>query len=209
MQPTNQQALQKQEPKPLKNGKALLQALRSTQLQCAYDADIKMMLKYVMMKIGIRANNIPDDIEKQVLVDHIKTNFPNNTLDEIRLAFDMAINEDLDINPDDVKAYENFSCAYFSRIMNAYLSWAANEIKFLKHEPPPQRIYTDEENDNLHRELTEEFYQRLRRGMVEEIPDYAKWILLKDGLIKDITEANNFFVYRLGKQQQNIYQKVK
>lgn len=207
MQP--KQELQKPEPKPLKSGRALLQALRSTPLYLSHDADLKTMLKYVMMKTGLRHNNIPDDIETQVLLDHIKKNYGNNTLDEIRLAFDMAINEDLDINPDDIKHYENFSCAYFSRIMNAYVSWAANEIKFIKHEPPPQRIYTDEETDNLHRQWTEEFYQQLRKGYAGEVPQYCYPILLKDGLIKEGESPVNFFVYRLGIQQEHIYQKVK
>lgn len=159
------------------------------------------------MKIGIRANNIPDDIEKQVLVDHIKKNYPNNTIDEIRLAFDMAINEELDINPDDVKHYENFSCMYFSRIMNAYVSWAAQEYKMLKHEPPPQKIYTDEEIDNLYRQWTEEFYQRLRKGIIEEPPKFITDILIKDGLLVKDGSVINFFVYRLGRSIPHIYEK--
>lgn len=201
--------LQKQEQKPSKNGRQLQVALRNSPLLSnTHDADLATMLKYIMVKVGLKAKNLPSDIEKKVLLDHIKKSYPGNTLDEIRLAFDLALAEELNLNPADIPCYENFSCAYFSRIMNAYLTWAANEYKQLHHEPPTQKIYTDEENDNLHRQLTEELYIRLKRGYYEPIPDYVKAILVKDGLLKQEDSVSNFFVQKLGKQAPHIYEKV-
>lgn len=197
--------LQPQELKPSKNGNAIVKALRSQLIRHSHDADISIMLKYIMIKVGLRAANIPDGVEKDILIDHIRKNYPNNTIDEMRLAFEMAINEDLDIDPDEIKCYENFSCSYFSRIMNAYLSFAAKELKLIRQEPPPQRIYTDEEIDNLHRQWTEEFYQHMRNGYSGEIPPYVYPILLKDGLIKEGESCVAFFAQKLGKQKQNIY----
>ncbi len=78
-----------------------------------------------MLKIGLRASNLPTEEEKIVLIDHIKKNYGGHTLAEIRLAFDMAILDKLDI--DDISCYENFSCAYFSKIMNAYRRWSKQE----------------------------------------------------------------------------------
>lgn len=79
-----------------------------------------------MVKVGLRAANWPNDFEKQILVQHIFQNFGGNRLDEIRLAFDMAIIGSLDV---DANCYENFSCLYFSNVMYAYREWARQEFK--------------------------------------------------------------------------------
>jgi len=107
---------------------------------------LKESLRLIMVKIGLRAQNWPDDLEKAVLLEHIATNYGNHTTDEIRLAFDMAIADRLDI--DTVNCYENFSCVYFSGIMNAYRKWASvqhKEIKPVLTLPPMMEEITDEE----------------------------------------------------------------
>lgn len=161
-----------------------------------------------MLKVGMRANNLPSKEEKAVLISHIYQSYPGNTIDEIRLAFDMALRGELDLKTEDVKCYENFSCAYFSQVMNAYLAWSKHEFGHLKTEPPPpMKILTDEELDNLHRMWTEEYYQQIRKGIEREVPDYTRAILTKDGLIADVGEADLFFTYKLGNGIEKIYAK--
>jgi hypothetical protein len=87
---------------------------------------IKNVLRLAMLKVGIRANNIPQDEEKAVLINNVVTNYPNHTCSEITLAFDLAIAGKLEV---EANAYENFSCMYFSSIMNAYRKWAKEEYK--------------------------------------------------------------------------------
>jgi hypothetical protein len=43
----------------------------------------------------------------------------------------MAIQNKLSLRSEDVICYENFSIAYFSRIMEAYREWAKEQIKQL------------------------------------------------------------------------------
>lgn len=91
------------------------------------DEEIKESLKYAMLLTGIRANNLPVDEEKMLLINFLKRNFGSHTCNEIRLAFDMAISGKLKV---DARCFENFSCEYIARIMEAYRAWAKEEIKY-------------------------------------------------------------------------------
>ena len=105
--------------------------------------ELKQVLKLVMIKVGVRANNLPNDIEKEVLIEHIITNYGNHTPMEIKLAFDMAIAgklDDMDKKGNlidlDINCYENFTCLYFSKIMNSYRMWARQTHNQLKKDYP-------------------------------------------------------------------------
>lgn len=105
--------------------------------------ELKQVLKLAMIKVGLRANNLPNDVEKEVLIEHIITNYGNHTPMEVKLAFDMAIAgklDDLDSRGNvidlDVSCYENFSCLYFSKIMNSYRRWARQTHNQLKKDYP-------------------------------------------------------------------------
>jgi hypothetical protein len=81
-----------------------------------------------MLLVGLRGNNLPTEEEKFVLTNFVRSNFGNQTQEEIKIAFEMAVAGKLQV---DAKCYENFSCEYFGRIMNAYLEFAREEIKNL------------------------------------------------------------------------------
>lgn len=75
--------------------------------------------------------------------------------------------------------------------------------------PPQQQIYSDDDNDNLHRQDVEMYYQRCRNGQVpHNIPDYFKYILVKDGLMQPEESLSVFFVKKLGNNATNIYIKT-
>lgn len=92
---------------------------------------MKQALRYIFILIGLKAQNYPADVEKQLLHAYIYKNYGGHTPGEIRLAFEMAIQNKLSLRPEDVTCYENFSIAYFSRIMEAYREWAKEQIKQL------------------------------------------------------------------------------
>jgi hypothetical protein len=77
-----------------------------------------------MVLVGLRGNNMPTEEEKFVLLNFIRSNFGNQTPEEIKLAFDWAVSGKLNV---DAKCYENFSCEYFGRIMKAYIDYARQE----------------------------------------------------------------------------------
>lgn len=137
IQTTNRNSeLAKQEWLPLKSGSAeanlILQAQSTQSLRLRHEEDIKQVLRYSMLLVGLRGNNMPSEEEKFVLLNFIRSNFGNQTPEEIKLAFEWAVAGKFEI---DVKCYENFSCEYFGRIMKAYIEMARQETKSVKREP--------------------------------------------------------------------------
>jgi len=97
-------------------------------LRVTEEKELKQVLRYSMLLVGLRANNMPTEEESFVLINFIKSNFGNVTLAEIKLAFDMAVAGKLSI---DAKCYENFSCEFFGRIMARYLEFSAQETRII------------------------------------------------------------------------------
>ncbi len=110
------------------NAIAIQQAQACHTLRVTDENTIKQALRYSMLLVGLRGSNLPTEEEKFVLTNFVKSNFGNNTPEEIKLAFEMAVAGKFNI---DSKCYENFSCEYFGRIMNAYQEYARQEIKNL------------------------------------------------------------------------------
>lgn len=124
--------------KPLPNGELVKfeSALTDQRICQLTDVEpLKQALRYAMVLVGIKAHNVPNANEKAVLLQFIANNYGGHTPAEIRLAFDLAIAGELDV--EDVKCYENFSPLYFASIMNAYRKWARprhGEIKPVEKE---------------------------------------------------------------------------
>lgn len=95
---------------------------------------LKQALRYAMVLVGIKAHNVPNDREKAVLLQFIQNNYGGHTPSEIRLAFDLAVSGQLDV--DDVKCYENFSPLYFASIMNSYRRWAKSQYEEISPKEP-------------------------------------------------------------------------
>ena len=117
-----------QEWKPLRTGNVtadvILKAQSTQSLRVRHEEDLKQVLRYAMVLVGLRGNNMPTEEEKFVLLNFIRSNFGNQTPEEIKLAFDWAVSGKLNV---DAKCYENFSCEYFGRIMKAYIDYARQE----------------------------------------------------------------------------------
>jgi len=117
----------------------LATALQSQKVAVSNVKELSEVLRYVMVLIGLKAENFPSQEEKPLLLAHIFKYYAQHTLGEIRLAFEMALAGGLDIDRRDISCYENFSCQYFSRIMNSYRRWAGQEVKQIP-EPAPKGL---------------------------------------------------------------------
>lgn len=119
-------------------------ALAEPRIRQVSEESLKGVLRYVMVLIGLRAQNYPDDIEKQILLNFIAENYGGHTPAEINLAFEMAITRKLEV---EAKCYENFSVAYFVSIMEAYRAWAREQIKLLPESIKTRQLTAKEKLD--------------------------------------------------------------
>jgi hypothetical protein len=200
----NKELLTQESTKPVTGDEKSLQvAIQSKLIKACQFEELKEVLRFVMIKVGLRAQNWPNDLEKLVLFEHILQNFGGNRIEEIKLAFDMAIAGKLET---EVNCYENFSCYYFSTIMNAYRKWSSQAIAHaVKQEPPPQKIFSQEELDNSAREDAERQYQLFLKGHELKGLNLNEPILRKDGLLNDEERTKEFFTRRALAGSLNIY----
>lgn len=152
--------------------------------------------------------NIPEDEEyMKILLEQfslkMQESFPNLNFKEIQAAFRK--------NGIGVKDWgKNMNLDLICSVLGQYSAERsdASAIEEQVTYEPVQRLYSDEEMDNESRELTEVFYQRIRRGVLLPVPDFARSILVKDGFIEKPDQADQFFVDRLNKGSRGIYEKA-
>lgn len=108
--------------------------------------EMKPLMLYIYALIGLRGENYPKGLDKDFIHTYIRENYGGHSAEEIRLAFTMAIQGRINIDPKDVKCYEHFNVAYFSSIMEAYREWSREEIKKIpekKELPSPEKWQID------------------------------------------------------------------
>lgn len=162
----NQLAQATKETKPsgiTRDEQRLVKALGERKLIHLPEDDFKNVMRYMFAVVGLKAQNFPSGIEKELLHTYIRENYGGHSSDEIRLAFDMAVQGKLDIDPRDVKCYENFSIIYFTSIMNAYRKWARMEFARLERVLPPPLTKIE----ILDKKVTEVYY---RFSLINKLP---------------------------------------
>lgn len=101
----------------------------------------KSTLAYIFTLIGL--TRIPDKIELDIIEDYIRTTYPQFTINELRIAFKLAVQGKFECN---IEHFEKFSPKYISQIMNAYKA-KANEIRKnlpIKDDKPIPQLTDDE-----------------------------------------------------------------
>ena len=102
---------------------------------------IKMALKYIFGLTGLKAENLPNDEQKLILIDFIKNEFKTWTCDEFVNAFKMLVGGQLDF---DGNHYQNFNAMYFSNVMASYKMKKTEVLKLIP-ESVPVAVISDEE----------------------------------------------------------------
>jgi len=129
------------------------------------DSDpIEEQLRYVFAIIGLKKlpnqdrpeKDIPSD--KEVLLDFIQRNYGGYHPIEIRAAFELAIHGKLNIKPELVNHYQDFSCMYFGRIMAAYRPYREKLLSISINKPVVEKELTPKEKEENKRDSME-FYE--------------------------------------------------
>lgn len=93
------------------------QAAFQTKLPYMKNADIQKQLMIVMALLGFRPENFPDDNEKKIIIDYMRTQMGAYSLADIGLAFTLYIQGKLDYNE---KHYGKFSVLFLENVMQSY-----------------------------------------------------------------------------------------
>lgn len=95
---------------------------------------------------GLNDENIPQGIQKDVLVNFIVDCYGGLGQSEIVEAFKLAFSGKLGLSENDLNCYQNFSCQYVGKILAAYYKWRMKEIsKPQKSADDPPAEMNDEE----------------------------------------------------------------
>jgi hypothetical protein len=136
------------------------------------DEPIKQNLRFAFVLIGLREDQIPNQIERGVLIQFIRSSFPNLVPDEIRIAFELATRGDLNI---DANPFGSFSALYFSKIINAYLQHknrVSIDVRSLE-DRNRREIPSDVSPEELDR-IGKEFDQTVILPMFEKFKSYQR-----------------------------------
>lgn len=110
----------------------LTDVLNGQRIQDATSIDLSKTLIKVFLLIGLRQNHYPTKEEHIFIEAYIRKNYYHKTLDELYLAFDLAIKNQLEC---DAKVYDQFTIEYLVRVMDAYKKWLRNN-----YTPPKKEI---------------------------------------------------------------------
>ena len=97
------------------------QVLNGRQISGATESQLSKTLIYIYSLIGLRMQHFPNAIEDKILFSFIRAEYSSKTLEEFILAFKLAIKDELDL--EDIKVYDQFTCEYLARVMTAYSKW--------------------------------------------------------------------------------------
>lgn len=168
-----------------------MQALKGQKAVNDAPENILDVLLEVMNKLGIREVNIPGKDECGLLIHHLVTHYGNHTCDEIRLAFDMAISGKLELlQGESVNCYENFSCLYFSSIMNAYRRWAGQAHRQLQPVQEPEPAPEDTSDEAMEQWLLETKKSRVRVDLLPMM--LYDWLEQKGRIKKTASEKHEY-----------------
>lgn len=179
----------------------IIEAFRGDKLNLISPITLRENLAYIFTLIGL--TRLPDVVELEVIEDFIRTTYPFFTIQEMRIAFKMAVQGKFDCN---IEHYEKFSPKYISGIMNAYKAKANQVRKNIPPPPdPPAKQLTDEEivdftkNDWLNGKR-EDFNKLFNADKVFKILlKQGKLTFTQDQILQTIKVVREDNLYRINK----------
>tara|TARA_R110000868_G_scaffold27726_6_gene104901 strand:+ start:3492 stop:4292 length:801 start_codon:yes stop_codon:yes gene_type:complete len=138
--------------------KTAFSEIRINQLPISEINELRKLLLQLFALTGLRNENFPDQIQTDILINFIREDLGNYTISEIRLAFRMAIKNELDIESNH---YQAFSASYVARIMSAYVPVRSRHLNAARANENALKI-----DSNMQQEPAEK--QEVKKAYVEE-----------------------------------------
>lgn len=142
---------------------------------------------------------IKDPIEQSNLVritEFIQRNYTDLSIEQISLAFEMALTGKLDLDQKDLEHYQQFSMLYISKILNSFKEKQHNEIK--NYKMIPKQIQNIEETEQQYHDRNiayciSAFEQFKKSGEFKDLDNLVFKYLWKRKVISFTTEQINKF----------------
>lgn len=132
---------------------------------------LEQLMAYLYTLCGFE--KMPSETQDMVLINFIRNNFSDITLDEIKLAFELGVSGETGVN---MKHYHNFNAIYFSDVINAYKTYQRS-----RKDLTPKLIEGTEMSDQKKKEthvkwLYDLIFPQLEKffkGEIEEVLDHG------------------------------------
>jgi hypothetical protein len=156
------------------SAREIIQAAHKTRIRDLSSLEeLKQALRYVITLIGLKAENMPSESQKMVLIDFIQSELANYTPEEIRIAFKLAVAKKF---PCDVIHFQNFNAIYLAVVMDSYSSYKAKAMQEFKRQLPQETKQPSEE------EIKSVFYKFTETFITKKFEQYKATGILEGTL---------------------------
>lgn len=116
--------------------------------------EIKKLLGQLFILTGLRKENFPDELQTGILIQFIFEDLGQYTLEEIKLAFRMAVKGDLNV---EANHYQSFSAPYIASIVSGYVQVRTTTLRAIRANENALKIdskmeHTDQEKKNIRKD---------------------------------------------------------
>lgn len=116
--------------------------------------EIKKLLGQLFILTGLRKENFPDELQTGILIQFIFEDLGQYTLEEIKLAFRMAVKGDLNV---EANHYQSFSAPYIASIVSGYVQVRTSTLRAIRANENALKIdskmeHTDQEKKTIRKD---------------------------------------------------------
>ena len=159
----------------------LLKAQQGKLIESATDQELSKALTKVYLIIGLRSQHYPNQLMDSLLFQYLRDCYGQRTLQELILAFELAIFGKLDV--EDWKVYDMFSVEYLVRIMESYRRYKIKMLTENQKKPIEKMLpISKPTKEDMLRELNE---WKSKELTINFIPLYLYDYMVECGLIEN------------------------
>lgn len=119
--------------------------MKAKLLKDSTNAELAVEFQKIYFIIGLRPQHFPDDNQSVLIFNYVRSAYPLRTLDELLLAFDLAIKGTFEV--EEIKVYDQFTIAYMVGILNRYRQYVNNINSTIPYQAPvPQKVILNEDD---------------------------------------------------------------